>query len=200
MANQFGKSRPQDRPYAIYRNHQGWEWRVLKTYKQPSSELKDPYARWFVAATSPHMFDGEYEMGGTSWLYLSPVTFSKVGMREDLGTTSAPELTSGALAAVPAVVSLWPVLLTGVYAISRRKDKIAQSEKAEAVSQALSQASAEKEAKLAELRDKLTREKDAAIAYEVKKALEEVESKARETESVHDPDDEVSGSEPEEEK
>lgn len=143
---------------------------------------------------------GEHEMGGTSWLYLSPVTFSKVGMREDLGTTSAPELTSGALAAVPVVVSLWPVLLTGVYAISRRKEKIAESEKAEAVSQVLSQAQTEKEAQLAELRDKLTREKDAAIAYEVKKALEEVESKARETESGHDPDDEVSGSEPEEEK
>lgn len=65
MANPFAKTRPQDNPYAIYRNHQGWEWRVLKTYKMPKSEAKDPYARWLVAATSPMMFDGEYEMGDT---------------------------------------------------------------------------------------------------------------------------------------
>jgi len=65
MPNPFNKTRPQDTPYATYRNSQGWEWRVLKTYKQPSSEAKDPYARWFVAATSPMMHDGQYEMGDT---------------------------------------------------------------------------------------------------------------------------------------
>jgi hypothetical protein len=65
MPNPFSKTRPQEKPYAIYRNSQGWEWRVLKTYKMPKSEAKDPYARWFVAATSPHMHDGEYEMGDT---------------------------------------------------------------------------------------------------------------------------------------
>jgi len=37
--------------------------RVLKTYKHSSAELKDPYARWFVAATSPMMPNGSYEMG-----------------------------------------------------------------------------------------------------------------------------------------
>jgi hypothetical protein len=65
MPNPFAKTRPQEKPYAIYRNNQGWEWRVLKTYKMPKSEAKDPYARWFVAATSPLMHDGQYEMGDT---------------------------------------------------------------------------------------------------------------------------------------
>ena len=65
---------------------------------------------------------GETEMGGTSWLYLSNVPFSQIGMREDLGTTPAPKLTSGALSIVPMVVGLWPVLLMGVYAISKRKE------------------------------------------------------------------------------
>lgn len=65
MANLFGKTRNIDEPYAVYKDGTGWEWRVLKTYKQPKSEAKDPYARWFVAATSPHMHEGQFEYGDT---------------------------------------------------------------------------------------------------------------------------------------
>ncbi len=65
---------------------------------------------------------GETEMGGTNWLYLSNVPFSQIGMREDLGITPAPKLTSGALSIVPMVAGLWPVLLMGVYAITKRKE------------------------------------------------------------------------------
>ena len=61
----FGKTRPQDNPYATYTNAQGWVWKVLKTYKHSAAELKDPHARWFVAATSPMMQGGSYEMGDT---------------------------------------------------------------------------------------------------------------------------------------
>ena len=63
--NPFGKTRPQDRPYAVYRGNNGFIWKVLKTYKAPESEAKDPYARWFVAATSDWMHGGSYEMGDT---------------------------------------------------------------------------------------------------------------------------------------
>ena len=65
MTNPFGKTRSEDKPYAIYTNHQGWVWKVLKTYKKPENEKKDSYARWFVSATSPLMHDGGYEMGDT---------------------------------------------------------------------------------------------------------------------------------------
>jgi formate dehydrogenase iron-sulfur subunit len=58
------------------------------------------------------------------------VPFETIGMRMDLGVTPAPELTAGALGAVPMVVGLWPVLLTGIYAMSKRKEKIAAEEKA----------------------------------------------------------------------
>ena len=44
---------------------QGWVWKVLKTYKKPENEKKDPYARWFVSATSPLMQDGSFEYGDT---------------------------------------------------------------------------------------------------------------------------------------
>ena len=64
MANPFAKSRKTDAPYAIYQAPGGWEWRVLKTYKQPENETKDQYARWMVAAKSPNTF-GSFEMGDT---------------------------------------------------------------------------------------------------------------------------------------
>ena len=61
----FGKARTKETPYAVYKNSQGWEWRVLQTYKHSSAEQNDPYARWFVAATSPHMHGGGFELGDT---------------------------------------------------------------------------------------------------------------------------------------
>lgn len=64
MANPFAKSRKTDMPYAIYQGPNGWEWRVLKTYKQAANERKDQYARWMVAAKSPHTY-GSFELGDT---------------------------------------------------------------------------------------------------------------------------------------
>lgn len=125
---------------------------------------------------------GEHEMGGTSWLYLSGVPFKELGMHEDLGITPAPELTKGALSIVPIVVGLWPVLMTGVYAMSKRKEKIAREEQERAVSTALDKAKAEAESKLTEALAKAEKEKEAAIEREVKKALEE----AAETKSEND--------------
>ena len=61
----FGKTRDQAKPYATYTNAQGWVWKVLKTYKHSAAEIKDPHARWFVAATSPMMHNGSYELGDT---------------------------------------------------------------------------------------------------------------------------------------
>lgn len=120
---------------------------------------------------------GVEEMGGTSWLYLSPKPFQQIGMREDLGIQTAAALTSGPLHAVPIVVGLWPVLLTGIYAISKRKDKIAQQERIEAVATTVADANEEMKTKLAELKEKMTRDKEAAINLEVKKALKEAAEK-----------------------
>jgi hypothetical protein len=63
MPNPFAKSRPADKPYAIYRAGD-YTMHVCKTYKQPSSEVKDPYARWFVWAKSPATY-GSFEGGDT---------------------------------------------------------------------------------------------------------------------------------------
>jgi formate dehydrogenase iron-sulfur subunit len=127
---------------------------------------------------------GEKEMGGTSWLYLSGKSFAEAGMREDLGNTPAPALTAGALGAVPMVVGLWPVLLTGIYAINKRKEKIAAQEQRQAVDTAVADTKAEGEAQLKTALEKAAKEKESAIASEVKKALEEAAKAAAEAQKA----------------
>ncbi len=115
---------------------------------------------------------GESEMGGTSWLYLSGVPFRQIEMREDLGVTPAPALTSSALASVPMVVGTWPLLLMGIHAVSKRKEKIAKEEQEQAVAQVLAQAKAEADKKISEAWQKAAKDKDKAVEAAVKKALE----------------------------
>lgn len=116
---------------------------------------------------------GEHEMGGTQWMYISGVPFSQVGMNEDLGTKPAPEYTAGALGAVPMVVGIWPLLLTGAYAITKRKDKIAAEEREEAVKEAIAQTQAAAEEKLNAALAKAQKDKEATVTREVKKAVDE---------------------------
>jgi Fe-S-cluster-containing dehydrogenase component len=115
---------------------------------------------------------GETEAGGTNWLYLSPVPHRELDQPE-LGKTSAPELTSGALGSVAMVAGIWPVLLGGAYFISKRREKTAAEERAEAVKNAVAQTQEEADAKLKAALAKAEKDKEASIAREVKKAREE---------------------------
>ncbi|MCP4673212.1 MAG: 4Fe-4S dicluster domain-containing protein [Desulfobacula sp.] len=134
---------------------------------------------------------GEEEMGGTSWMYLSDVPFKEIGMREDLGNTAAPNLTSGALHVVPMVVSLWPVFLTGMYGMTKRREKIAAEEKENAVAKAVQQAETKAAEELAKAQDqaktqqanalkKAETDKEKAVKEALEKAAEEA-AKAAET-------------------
>lgn len=67
----------------------------------------------------PHVY-GEDEAGGTSWLYVSDVPFQSLGL-PDVRKEPYPELTHGALAAVPVVMTLWPPLLMALYAAARTR-------------------------------------------------------------------------------
>ncbi len=122
-------------------------------------------------------------MGGTSWLYIAGAPFRELGMREDLCVTPAPALTAGALGAVPIVVGLWPVLLTGIYAVSQRKDKIAREEQSEAVADAVAAGKEDAAAELKKVLAMKEKEKETAINMAVKKALEEA-AKAQEEEAA----------------
>jgi hypothetical protein len=75
---------------------------------------------------------GEFEVGGTSWLYLSGVPFDKVGLPSNLGRTPYPEFTRDFLLAVPLVLMMWPGALAGLNAALRRKEK---ADKTEAVAE-----------------------------------------------------------------
>jgi formate dehydrogenase iron-sulfur subunit len=62
-----------------------------------------------------HQIYGEYEVGGTGWLYLSAVPFEEIGFRTDLGTTPYPELTRDFLYGVPLVLFGFPAFLLGLH-------------------------------------------------------------------------------------
>ncbi len=114
---------------------------------------------------------GEDEMGGTQWLYLSGVPFKEIGMNEELGNAPAPSFTAGALGSVAMVVGIWPILLTGAYAITKRKEEIATEERIEAVNEAIAQTKAEGEDKLAAALAKAAKDKETTVTREVKKAV-----------------------------
>ena len=65
---------------------------------------------------------GEYEAGGTSWLYLSPVPFEEMGMKTNIQRASYPALTKTFLYSVPAIFVLVPALLAGVYQGTKKDD------------------------------------------------------------------------------
>lgn len=77
----------------------------------------------------PHIY-GENEVGGTSWLYLSPVdfTFFPAG----LGTTPPPRLTemilSGVFGYAAAPIALFAAL-GGIAWINNRKEEVSQDKK-----------------------------------------------------------------------
>ena len=93
-----------------------------------------------------HLY-GEREMGGTNWMYISGVPFKQIGLAEDLGEISGPALTSGALGLVPLVAALWPVLLGGIYQITKNRDREACEAKDAEIKKAVNLAVAAERAK-----------------------------------------------------
>ena len=66
---------------------------------------------------------GEYDVGGTSWIYLSAVPFEQIGFKTDLGTVAYPEYSTGFLYSVPIVLILWPAFLMGLSYLTRREEE-----------------------------------------------------------------------------
>lgn len=71
---------------------------------------------------------GELEVGGTDWLYISGVPFEQLDFPRDLGITPYPEFTREFLSAVPLVLVVWPALLSGFYAWTKRREQMAEGE------------------------------------------------------------------------
>ncbi len=144
---------------------------LLKVARERISNNPDKYV--------DHIY-GEHEVGGTSWLYLSSAPFTELGLPE-LGTKTAPEYTHEALSIVPIVVGLWPVLLTGLYAINKQRKKDEKQSKEQAVAQAIADTEAQAKEQLAKTKADLESKKTKEIEKAVKKALDEQAKKNEES-------------------
>jgi len=67
-----------------------------------------------------HHIYGQYEAGGTDWMYLSAVPFDQIGFRTDLGTLTYPDYTKEFLFSVPLVFLGVPPLLYGLSELTKR--------------------------------------------------------------------------------
>jgi Fe-S-cluster-containing dehydrogenase component len=67
-----------------------------------------------------HHIYGEHEAGGTNWLYISDVRFDQLAMKK-VRDEPYPDKVQGALSAPPFVMTLWPPLLMGLYAFSKKR-------------------------------------------------------------------------------
>ncbi|MCK4724085.1 MAG: 4Fe-4S ferredoxin, partial [Dehalococcoidia bacterium] len=87
-------------------------------------------ARERIAATPGRYVDhiyGEKEVGGTSWLYLSPVPFEKLGL-PTLGSEPVTINAARAMGAVPPALLGVAAAMTGIYWLTKRRQKISQAE------------------------------------------------------------------------
>ena len=125
-----------------------------------------------------HVF-GEHEFGGTSWLILAGVSFAKLDLHEGVTHTPLPEIGTGFLSVVPLVITIYPGLLAGIHAFTKRREKVAKKEQAEAVAKALARADEETKEKLAAAAKKAEKAKERAVKAAERKARAEVEKELK---------------------
>ena len=121
-----------------------------------------------------HIF-GEHEFGGTSWLLLSGVEFGKLDLEEGLTSEPLPAIATSYLGVVPLVVTIYPGLLMGMHAFSKRQQAVAKKEREEAVAQTLEVVEEATQKKLAAAAERAAKDKARAVDAAVKKALAEAE-------------------------
>jgi Fe-S-cluster-containing dehydrogenase component len=119
---------------------------------------------------------GEHDFGGTSWLVIGGLTSGELGLHDDASHIPLPELTSGFLSAVPLVLTMWPGLLLGFYAFTKRREKIAHEEADNAVALAVAEAEQKGAKQLKAAAKRAEKDKEQAVAAAVKKALAETQA------------------------
>jgi Fe-S-cluster-containing dehydrogenase component len=67
-----------------------------------------------------HLY-GEKELGGTSWMYLSPVTFDQVGFDPTPGNEPIISHVKEFLGTVPMVLAIWPAMFTGFHLLAKKQ-------------------------------------------------------------------------------
>jgi len=74
-----------------------------------------------------HLY-GEKEVGGTAWMYLSPVPFEELGFDTTLGEKPIFGYVKEFLSIVPMVLTIWPALFSGFYLLATRKNALNKQE------------------------------------------------------------------------
>ncbi len=123
-----------------------------------------------------HIF-GEHEFGGTSWLTLAGTSFHDLGLPEGVTHASLPDIGSRFLSVVPLVVTIYPGLMAGFYAFTKRREKIGQQEAEAKVVEALLEADEETKKKLEAAALSAKKGQERAVAAAVKKALADAEAR-----------------------
>ena len=65
---------------------------------------------------------GEKELGGTHWMYLSPVPVEEVGFDPRPGNEPIISHVKDFLAVVPMVLAIWPALFTGFHLLAKKQE------------------------------------------------------------------------------
>ncbi len=79
-----------------------------------------------------HVF-GEFEVGGTSMLYLSDIPFEELGFPVNLPSTAPPKETEKIMKSLPAVITGVTALMAGAAAYTHRQDKKSIQNQAEPI-------------------------------------------------------------------
>jgi formate dehydrogenase iron-sulfur subunit len=119
-----------------------------------------------------HIF-GEHEYGGTSWLTLAGVEFGKLGLPQGLPSEPLPNLTTGFLSLAPLAAGIFPALLGGFYAFTKRREARAEDEQRAILEKTRAEAKREMEEKVAALKKAAEQKQAHAVEQAVKDALRE---------------------------
>jgi formate dehydrogenase iron-sulfur subunit len=92
---------------------------------EAEKRLRDEPSKYFQ-----HVY-GKEEVGGTSVLYLSEVSFAQLGLPANLPTDPLPGLTFRVLSEIPTLVTLAGALLGGIWWITNRREEVAEAERNE---------------------------------------------------------------------
>jgi Fe-S-cluster-containing dehydrogenase component len=120
---------------------------------------------------------GEHDFGGTSWLTLAGVPLKQLDLEEGATHEPLPAIATSYLSVVPLVITIYPGLLAGFYAFSKRKDALAEQERGAAVEQALAGAEERAKEERRKAAERAKKDKEKAVQTAVKRALAEAEKK-----------------------
>jgi len=121
-----------------------------------------------------HIF-GEHEFGGTSWMVLAGHSFGELDLEEGVTSEPLPAIATSYLGVVPLVVTIYPGLLMGMYAFSKRNEAVAKAEREDAVAKAVATTEEEGQKKITAAAERAAKDKQRAVDMAVKKALAEAE-------------------------